>query len=249
MSIKIYQDEIKNQYFRIIRNVKYKDNSAFCHGYDIIFVTRRVVMSSYTEIISDKINNFDSHKVFFANDFLDIASNATVRQILKRLADENKIKRVIDGFYYNPTYSELVGEYEAISVHELALAIARKYNWNIAPYDSTALNLLGLSTQVPANYKYISSGRYKEYKIGNTILEFKKVNPGEIANMSLKTATVIQAIKSIGKENINEQDIQKIRENLTDKEKADLMNQSKSASAWIYEVIREISKAENEINS
>ncbi|AVM42742.1 DUF6088 family protein [Fastidiosipila sanguinis] len=203
-------------------------------------------MSSYTEIISDKINNFDSHKVFFANDFLDIASNATVRQILKRLADENKIKRVIDGFYYNPTYSELVGEYEAISVHELALAIARKYNWNIAPYDSTALNLLGLSTQVPANYKYISSGRYKEYKIGNTILEFKKVNPGEIANMSLKTATVIQAIKSIGKENINEQDIQKIRENLTDKEKADLMNQSKSASAWIYEVIREISKAENE---
>ena len=39
----------------------------------------------------------------------------------------------------------------------------------------------------------------KEYKIGDTILEFKKVNPGEIANMSLKTATVIQAIKSLGK--------------------------------------------------
>ena len=68
-------------------------------------------MSSYTEKISDKINDFDSHKVFFANDFLDIASNATVRQILKRLADERKIKRVIDGFYYNPRYSELIGEY------------------------------------------------------------------------------------------------------------------------------------------
>jgi len=56
-------------------------------------------MSSYTEKISDKINSFDSHKVFFANDFLDIASNATVRQILKRLADERKIQRIIDGFY------------------------------------------------------------------------------------------------------------------------------------------------------
>ena len=197
-------------------------------------------MSSYIEIISDKINSFNSHKVFFANDFLDVASNATVRQILKRLADEDKIERVIDGFYYNPRYSELIGEYEAVSIHELALAIARKYNWNIAPYNSTALNLLGLSTQVPSHYKYISSGRYKEYKIGDTILEFKKVNPGEIANMSLKTATIIQAIKSLGKENISNEVIQKIRENLTEKEKLDLMNESKSVPAWIYEVIRKI---------
>ena len=203
-------------------------------------------MSSYTEKISNKINSFDANKVFFANDFLDIASNATVRQILKRLADEDKIKRVIDGFYYNPKYSELIGEYEAVSIHELALAIARKYNWNIAPYNSTALNLLGLSTQVPTHYKYISSGRYKKYKIGDTILEFKKVNPGEIANMSLKTATVIQSIKSLGKENITSEVIQKIRENLTEKERTDLMNESKSVSAWIYEVIREICEGENE---
>ena len=203
-------------------------------------------MSSYMEIISDKINDFDSHKVFFANDFLDIASNATVRQILKRLSDEDKIKRIIDGFYYNPKYSELIGEYEAVSIHELALAIARKYNWNIAPYNSTALNLLGLSTQVPTHYKYISSGRYKEYKIGDTILEFKKVNPGEIANMSLKTATVIQAIKSLGKENITNEVIQKIRENLTEKERIDLTNESKSVPSWIYEVIREICEDQNE---
>ncbi|HGC9390917.1 TPA: DUF6088 family protein [Streptococcus agalactiae] len=203
-------------------------------------------MSSYMEIISDKINSFDSHKVFFANDFLGIASNATVRQILKRLADERKIQRIIDGFYYSPRYSELIGEYEAVSIHELALAIARKYNWNIAPYNSTALNLLGLSTQVPTHYKYISSGRYKEYKIGDMILEFKKVNPGEIANMSLKTATVIQAIKSLGKENITSEVIQKIRENLSEKERIDLMNESKSVPSWIYEVIREISEGENE---
>ncbi|MDO5028913.1 MAG: DUF6088 family protein [Bacillota bacterium] len=204
-------------------------------------------MSSYMEIISDKINSFDSNKVFFANDFLDIASNATVRQILKRLADEDKIKRVIDGFYYNPSYSELIGEYEAVSIHELALAIARKYNWNIAPSSSTALNLLGLSSQVPTHYKYISSGRYKEYKIGHTVLEFKKVKPGEIANMSLKTATVIQAIKSLGKDNISDEVIKKIREDLSKKEKIDLMNEAKSVPAWIYEVIREISEGEDEI--
>lgn len=203
-------------------------------------------MNSYLDQIKNRINDFDSRKVFINNDFLDIAGNETVRRTLNQLVSENKIKRVINGFYYNPIYSELIGEYEAVSIHELALAIARKYNWNIAPYNSTALNLLGLSTQVPTHYKYISSGRYKEYKIGDTVLEFKKVNPGEIANMSLKTATVIQAIKSLGKENITSEVIQKIRENLSEKERIDLMNESKSVPSWIYEVIREICEDENE---
>ncbi|HHX7325990.1 TPA: DUF6088 family protein [Streptococcus pyogenes] len=203
-------------------------------------------MNSYLDQIKNRINDFDSRKVFINNDFLDIAGNETVRRTLNQLVSENKITRVINGFYYNPRYSELIGEYEAVSIHELALAIARKYNWNIAPYNSTALNLLGISTQVPTHYKYISSGRYKEYKIGDTILEFKKVNPGEIANMSLKTATVIQAIKSLGKENITNEVIQKIRENLTEKERIDLMNESKSVPSWIYEVIREICEGQNE---
>lgn len=203
-------------------------------------------MNSYLDQIKNRINDFDSRKVFINNDFLDIAGNETVRRTLNQLVSENKIKRVINGFYYNPIYSELIGEYEAVSIHELALAIARKYNWNIAPYNSTALNLLGLSTQVPTHYKYISSGRYKEYKIGDTILEFKKVNPGEIANMSLKAATVIQAIRSLGKENITSEVIQKIRENLSEKERIDLMNESKSVPAWIYEVIREICEGKNE---
>ena len=203
-------------------------------------------MNSYLDQIKNRINDFDSRKVFINNDFLDIAGNETVRRTLNQLVSENKITRVINGFYYNPRYSELIGEYEAVSIHELALAIARKYNWNIAPYNSTALNLLGLSTQVPTHYKYISSGRYKEYKIGDTILEFKKVNPGEIANMSLKTATVIQAIKSLGKEDITNEVIQKIRENLSEEERIDLMNESKSVPSWIYEVIREISEGKNE---
>lgn len=203
-------------------------------------------MSSYIEKILQKINSFDSGKVFFANDFLEIASNATVRQVLKRLVDDKQIKRVIDGFYFKPRYSEFIKEYEAVSMHELVLAIARKYNWDIAPYNNTALNMLGLSTQVPSHYQYISSGRYKVYKIGDTRLEFKKVNPGEIANMSLKTATVIQAIKSFGQDKISDEIILKIRLNLTEKERSDLMQEARSVPSWIYEVIREISEGKNE---
>lgn len=205
-----------------------------------------IEMTLYVDKIEERINNTYSNQVFSANDFLDIASNVTVRGTLNRLANENKIKRIINGFYHKANYNELIDDYEAISIHELALAIARKYNWNIAPYNSTALNLLGLSTQVPSHYKYISSGRYKEYNIGDTILEFKKVNPGEIANMSIKTATVIQAIKSLGKNNITDEVILKIKENLSEKEKEDLLRDAKSTSSWIYEVIRKICDGKDE---
>lgn len=205
-----------------------------------------IEMTLYVDKIEERINNTYSNQVFSANDFLDIASNVTVRGTLNRLANENKIKRIINGFYHKANYNELIDDYEAISIHELALAIARKYNWNIAPYNSTALNLLGLSTQVPSHYKYISSGRYKEYNIGDTILEFKKVNPGEIANMSIKTATVIQAIKSLGKDNITDEVILKIKENLSEKEKEDLLRDAKSTSSWIYEVIRKICEDKDE---
>lgn len=200
-------------------------------------------MTLYVNKIEERIDKIYPNKVFSASDFLDIASNVTVRGTLNRLANENKIIRIINGFYHKAKYNELINEYEAASIHELALAIARRYNWNIAPYNSTALNLLGLSTQVPSHYKYISSGRYKEYNIGDAILEFKKVNPGEIANMSIKTATVIQAIKTLGKDGIDDEVILKIKSNLSEEDKKDLLRDAKSTSSWIYEVIRKICEA------
>ncbi|NLJ63996.1 MAG: hypothetical protein GX337_01220 [Christensenellaceae bacterium] len=199
-------------------------------------------MLSYSKQIENRLNEYENGKVFIANDFLDLASYETVRKTLNRFVDDEKISRIINGFYYNPAYNSLIQEYEAPSVHELALAIARKYNWDIAPYSSTALNLLGLSTQVPSSWKYISSGRYKEYKFGKNIIEFKKVRPAEIANMSLKTATVIQAIKALGKSNITEETINKIKKSLSKEEKTALMSEATSTSAWIYEVIRKISE-------
>ncbi len=203
-------------------------------------------MISYAEQIENKIGKADPGKVFIANDFLEIASYETVRKTLNRLVNDKKISRIIRGFYHDPEYSELIEEYAAPSMHELAIAIARKYNWNIAPYSGTALNLLGLSTQVPSKWTYISSGRNKEYLVGKSILVFKKVKPGEIANMSLKTATVIQAIKALGKDGVGKKDIQKIRSNLSQKEKTELMEDSTAVAAWIYEIIREICEGKDE---
>ncbi|KEZ17533.1 DUF6088 family protein [Mycoplasma capricolum] len=197
---------------------------------------------SYTSQIQDRIDSFRSGKVFISNDFLDIASNETVRRTLNKLVNENKIKRIMNGFYYNPEYSELIHEYEMFTVNELAFSIARKYNWEIAPFGIACLNILGLSTQVPAKMIYVSNGKNKTYKIQKREIEFKKVNNKEISNMSLKTKIVIQAIKEIGKNELNQKDINKIQNQLSDTEKQNLLKEAKNTIAWIYEYIKKICK-------
>lgn len=120
------------------------------------------------------------------------------------------------------------------SVDEVADAIARKYNWTIAPSGNTALNLLGLSTQVPAKWTYISDGRYASFNVGKARIEFKHRNNGDISNMSTLTA--------MGKENITSQQIDYLRKKLSEEEKSILLAEGKTTSVWVYSIIKKISE-------
>ena len=140
--------------------------------------------SFYSDMIYEKILEAENEAVFIATDFLDIADYETARKALNRLDSYGKIKKICRGVYYNPKFSELLGEYEAPSPHNVALALARKFNWNIAPSGNTALNQLGLSTQVTAHWTYISDGPYNKFTIGNIEIDFKHRSNKEISGMS-----------------------------------------------------------------
>ena len=198
---------------------------------------------NYKQEILNRIDNFESIQVFIANDFFDIAGYETVRSTLNRLVEDKVIVRIMKGIYYKPKYIELIGEYEAPSVDEVANAIARKYNWTIAPSGNTALNLLGLSNQVPAKWTYISDGRYATFSFDNAIIEFKHRNNGDISKMSTLTAMVIQSIKAIGKDKITSKHVDYLRGKLSEKEKTELLMDSKTTSAWVYCIIKKISEA------
>ncbi len=200
--------------------------------------------TTYRNKILKRIESLENGSVFIADDFFDIACYETVRSTLNRLAESGNIKKIIKGFYHQPRYYEILGDYESVSFPELADAIARKYNWTIAPSGNTALNLLGLDTAVPSKWTYISDGRYLKVSVGNTTIEFKHRKGSEISNMSKMTAMVIQAIKTIGKDRIGESHMEHLKNKLSKEQKDDLLNESKSASKWIYAIIRKICKDE-----
>ena len=192
------------------------------------------------EPISLRIEAMPAGEVFFISDFSDLADDAAIRKVLSRLGDDGKIRRIMRGVYACPEYNDSSGEYVEPQPDKLAHALARHYGWTIVPCGDTALNMLGFSNQVPAVWLYVSDGNYREYTYGSITIQFKRTTNKEISKISSKTALVIQAIKSLGRENITAEMISKIGSSTTDAEKSAMFTEAKCAASWIYDIIKEI---------
>lgn len=198
----------------------------------------------YLNQIRGNIERAESGSVFVSTDFTDITDKKTVNMGLIRLADEGLVKKILFGVYYKPEYNELLGETVAPSPNKVAHALARNFGWTIVPCGDTALNLLGLSTQVSSQWVYVSDGAYKEYSFDNTVIKFKRTTNKEISKLSYKTALTIQALKALGKDNVSEQIICRLKKALSEEEKEKMLTEAKSATSWVYEYIKVICKGD-----
>ena len=195
------------------------------------------------KLIRDRINRSDIGTVYVAVDFVDISDKTSVNAYLARLVDEGLIRRVLRGVYDKPEYNDFLEEYVAPSPDKVANALARNFGWSIVPCGDTALNLLGLSTQVPAAWVYVSDGTYKEYTYDNTTIQFKRTTNKEVSKLSYKTALTVQALKALGKDKIDDTVISRLSKLLTAEEKKTMFEEAKAATSWIYEYIKQICRS------
>ncbi len=195
------------------------------------------------QLIKDRINKSEIGTVFVATDFVDISDKTSINTYLTRLDEEKLLRRIMRGVYYKPEYNDFLGEFVAPEPDAVAHALARNFGWTIVPCGDTALNLLGLSTQIPAAWIYVSDGTYKEYTYEQTTIKFKRTTNKEISKLSYKTALVVQALKALGKDNVDDAILTKLKNNLTDSEKQALLTEAKTATSWIYEYIKLICRS------
>ncbi|MBO5968422.1 MAG: hypothetical protein J6S14_07985 [Clostridia bacterium] len=195
------------------------------------------------KLIRDRINRSDIGTVYVAVDFVDISDKTSVNAYLARLEADGLIRRVLRGVYDKPEYNDFLGEYVAPAPDKVANALARNFGWTIVPCGDTALNLLGLSTQVPAEWVYVSDGTYKKYTYDNTTIEFKRTTNKEVSKLSYKTALTVQALKALGKEKIDDIVINRLTKLLTADEKKTMIEEAKAATSWIYEYIKLICRS------
>ncbi|MFR0666875.1 MAG: DUF6088 family protein [Faecalimonas umbilicata] len=196
--------------------------------------------SGYMKQIRERILSAEDGTIFATSDFADIADSATVRQSLNRLVDSGILRRVFRGIFEKPKYSNLLKEYVATDPNAVANALARNYHWTIAPCGNTALNFLGLSTQVTATWSYISDGPYRIYEWDSIKIEFKHRANREITGLSYITVLVVQALKTLGKDNITPEIIRILSDRLDSKDKVLILKESAEATDWVYDIIRYI---------
>lgn len=193
----------------------------------------------YAEI-KKRIVDAEDGTVFVTSDFTDIATATTVRKCLGRQTEEKTIRRIIDGVYEKPVYSNILKEYIPANPEKIAYAIARSFHWTIAPCGDVALNKLGLSTQVPVVWSYISDGPYRKFTWDNVTISFKHRANRQISLMSEPTILVVEAIKTLGKDRVDEGVIKIMRNRLPENKRKQILEEATGVSEWIYEVIRKV---------
>ena len=194
----------------------------------------------YTKLLYKRIEEIPRGEIFVTSDFSDIADDHTIRRLLKRMVDKGDIKRISSGIYFVPKMSSILKEAVPPSPEKIAYALARAHNWTIAPSEDTALNKLGLSTQVPAVWTYVSDGPYHSRIVDGAQISFKHVANKNITGMSLTTLLVVQALRALGEHRIDEAAISKIQKRLSADEVKRLVAETERSTAWIKRVVRRI---------
>lgn len=184
--------------------------------------------------------------VFSQKDLADCGTAMAVNKALLRLRQKGTIRLLFRGIYEYPRFSRFLGETASPDPQKIAYAVARKFGWSIYPSGETALNFLGLSTQVPASHVYFSDGPSKKYTWNKSELLFKKRAIKETSVLSSQTALVVQALKAFGKKHVNDDTITALKAKLSKKEKTTALREARYVTSWVYDVIQKIAEPEDE---
>ncbi len=199
-------------------------------------------MQSTINQIENKIKNHKRGKIFFLDDFADLGTPEAIKKSLQRLTNSGLLVRLANGIYWYPKKEK---ELHGIKISgkptldEIAKGIAKRDKARIAPTGLHALNLLNLSTQVPANVVYLTDGTARKIRIGEgkSIL-FKHTS--EVKRLAYKSEylmLIVSALREIGENNIADEQLVIIKEHFLHITKQEFETDIKLIPVWIRKVL------------
>lgn len=199
----------------------------------------KISMQSVENKILSVIKSKKYGTILFANDFAYAGERKTINKAFERIALSGKIIRLARGIYCKPKIDTEFG-FGVIypSVDDVAQAIAQRDKCRIVPTGDTALNKLGLSTQVPMNAVYLTDGTPRRIKIynGRGIL-FKHVVPKRLDFKSELIMLITFALQTLGQGNLSEEQLNRIKQLLSNEPKERIAEDLKLVPGWIRSII------------
>ena len=210
----------------------------FCHKF-IIFLwqnySNMAIQSAYNEI-KRRIISSKRGSIFFPDAFSFIATPDAVRSALVRLCKDGEIMRVARGIYCYPKIDRKWSSgFIPPSIEDIANGIAKRDKVRIAPAGAYVLNLLGLSTQIPANVVFVTDGSQRRVSIGKGkgILFKHTSEMRTFAYKSKLMLLIVTALREIGEGNVTEKQLSIIKKHLETVTTEEFEKDIQLAPIWI----------------
>ena len=158
--------------------------------------------------LRERIEALPEDSVLFRSDFPEYHSEF-VGGTLAELTQEGLLVKLAQGVYAKPRRSRF--GLVLPSVDKIVQAIAARDNAEVLPSGMTALNVLGLSTQVPMKYSYLTTGSERIIKLENQEIRLKRGVPKNFCYETKLIALLVQALKTLKQPNVGEEELQVIR--------------------------------------
>lgn len=159
--------------------------------------------------IRNTISQNGPNKLYMVCDFAHLNNDGLVTRTLSRLEKEGVLIRLSQGLYLYPSRNKF-GVLRP-SIEDIAYAIAEKDKAHIIPSGLTALNKLGLSTQVAMNAVFLTDATARELVIGNRKIIFKRSAPRNFAYKTDLFPLIVAAMKELGKDGVTDEQVDHIR--------------------------------------
>jgi hypothetical protein len=91
---------------------------------------------------------------------------------------------------------------------------------------------------------YLTDGRSRTVQIGKRQITLKNTTPRNMATANKISGLVIQALRHIGKDQVNQEVIEKLRKRLATEDRKRLMADIRYAPEWIAEIFRKLAQEE-----
>lgn len=173
---------------------------------------------------------------FVPAQLLTLGSRASVDQMLTRLTRAGEITRVARGVYVRPKKSKYVG---VILPEPAAIAafLAKAEGAAIQLHGAEAARRLELTTQVPTQPVYYTTGRSRRVQFGRMQIRLQHASARRMALSGRPAGLALSALCHLGKRNVTPQVIEHVKRRLPPEEFEVLRTASTLMPAWLAEAL------------
>ncbi len=188
------------------------------------------------ELIRKRIKERPVGEPFTPTTFLDCGTRASVDQTLSRLVKAGMIERVTRGVFVRPEVSRYVGKIMPEPL-QVAQTIAKTPGSIVQVHGAEAARRLELTTQVPTQPVFCTSGPSKRIRIGSMEIRLQHVCQRKLLLAGRPAGLALAALWYLGKNEVTAATIEKIRRKLSPTEFEELKSATSSMPAWMSDAL------------